>query len=280
MGLSCDVISTLSNKLGNCSEEPKVEAENKPKERAVQKENEQIENVPMENYLVPLKKKIDELCEKRDKAQPFICANGGNVCNNPCYEYQTQLEKKCPKCGGVVNKELENGKTIQKKFIEKEGIYKDVTVYDDNVCTKFNWVKDYKKIDMNSYAALKCFTRKKKTDDKNFVEYMCIDGERFDAPPNTSFLVWFMKKNQYFFPQDSKDSNTIFFYENNKAELGQALGYYGHAWKHFVNLYKCAKCGHKYHIIRTSPFRFRDQSLDKYIDNPEEYQKLKQGNTK
>ena len=62
MGLSCDVISCLSNKLGNCSEEPKVEAVNKPKERAVQIENEQIENeqiknVPMENYLNPLKKK-------------------------------------------------------------------------------------------------------------------------------------------------------------------------------------------------------------------------------
>jgi hypothetical protein len=128
---------------------------------------------------------------------------------------------------------------------------------------------------MNSYAAMKYFTRQKKIDDKKTAEYFCIDGEKFDAPPGQSFLIFFMKNNSYFFPQKSKDSNTIFFYENNKAELGQALGYYGHAWKHLVNIYICSKCGHKYHIIRTSPFRFRDQSLDKYIDNPEEYQKLK-----
>jgi len=266
MGLTCAVIACVSSKW---SEDPKVQAENKAKERQEQ----------VEKYLKPLKRKIDELCEKRDNAQPFICANGGNVCNNPCYEYQTQLEKKCPKCGGLVNKEFENGKTIQRKYFQNEGIYKDVTVYDDNVCSEFNLVKGYLNIDIDSYNAVQYFTRKKTIDNNNFVEYMCIDGERFDAPPNTDFLIWFIKNNEYFFPQNSMDSNTIFFYENNRAELGQALGYYGYAWKHFVNLYKCVKCGHKYHIIRTSPFKFRDKSLDKYIDNPEEYQKLKQGNT-
>ena len=275
MGVTASAMTCFSD-LGLCNEEPKLRAENSVKQREETIEKAQVkEEENNEKYLVPLKRKIDELCEKRDKAKPFICANGGNVCKNPCYEYQTQLETNCPQCGGVVNKELENGKSIERRFNKMKGDYENITVYDDNVCTKFNWVKDYLKIDMSSYNALKYFTRKKTIDDKNFVEYLCIDGERFDAPPNKNFLTWFIKNNQYFFPQKSKDSNTIFFYENNKAELGQALGYYGHAWKHFVNLYKCAKCGHKYHIIRTSPFRFRDQSLDKYIDNPEEYQKSK-----
>jgi hypothetical protein len=281
MGLTNDVMACI-NKTA-CGDEPNVKNENIAVERQQRRQRQEIEEsqkkevtkINMDDYLVPFKKKIDELCEKRDKAEPFICANGGNACNNPCYEYQTQLETKCPKCGGAVNKEFENGKTIERKYIKKNERYEDVTVYDDNVCSKFNWVKTYLKIDMNSYAAMKYFTRQKKIDDKKTAEYFCIDGEKFDAPPGQSFLIFFMKNNSYFFPQKSKDSNTIFFYENNKAELGQALGYYGHAWKHLVNIYICSKCGHKYHIIRTSPFRFRDQSLDKYIDNPEEYQKLK-----
>ena len=59
MGLTCAVIACVSSK---CSEDPKVQAENKAKERQEQ----------IEKYLKPLKRKIDELCEKRDNAQPFI----------------------------------------------------------------------------------------------------------------------------------------------------------------------------------------------------------------
>ena len=29
-----------------------------------------------------------------------------------------------------------------------------------------------------------------------------------------------------------------------------------------VCLYKCSKCGHKYHIMQTSPFMYRDKSKD------------------
>ena len=31
-------------------------------------------------YIAALKRKIDELCVKREQAPPLICANGGNVC--------------------------------------------------------------------------------------------------------------------------------------------------------------------------------------------------------
>ena len=63
-----------------------------------------------------------------------------------------------------------------------------------------------------------------------------------------------------------------------QPELGQSLGYYGYAWKHMVYIFECLKCNYKYHILRTSPFKFRDKSLDKYIDCPAEYQKLINGN--
>ena len=45
-----------------------------------------------------------------------------------------------------------------------------------------------------------------------------------------------------------------------------------------VYIFECLKCNYKYHILRTSPFKFRDKSLDKYIDCPAEYQKLINGN--
>ena len=48
----------------------------------------------------------------------------------------------------------------------------------------------------------------------------------------------------------------------DRAEIGQSLGYYGYAWKHMVLIYTCNLCGYKYHIIKTSPFAFRDKSKD------------------
>ena len=74
-------------------------------------------------YLAAIKRKIDELCVKREQAPPFICANGGNVCNNPCYEYQQKLETNCPKCGGAVTKAYENGKTEKEEWNKEKGIY-------------------------------------------------------------------------------------------------------------------------------------------------------------
>ena len=240
-------------------------------------EKEKKENT--EKYMKPLKKKIDELCLKREQAQPFICANGGDVCNNPCYEYQRKLEYNCPKCGGKITKEYENGKTVKNVYNEDKGIYEERAYYDDNVCTKFNWVDSYKAMDMNVNYFLKFFTRRETKDKDNWVEYLCVEGEKFEAPPNKLYSLFFMEHNDYLFPHDDMDENTCFYYQNLRPELGQALGYYGYAWKHFVNIYKCCKCGYKYHILRTSPFRFRDTSLDKYIDCPEKYQQLKQGNT-
>ena len=143
---------------------------------------------------------------------------------------------------------------------------------------KFNWTDDYKAIDVFLDNFFEFFTRRENKPDGSFVEYMVVDGERFDAPPNLEFMFFIWKYNTKLFPSKSKGEGTIFFYENNRQELGQAVGYYGYAWKHYVYLYTCTKCKHKYHIIRTSPFKFRDVSLDKYIDSHKEYKKVNGGN--
>ena len=55
-----------------------------------------------------------------------------------------------------------------------------------------------------------------------------------------------------------------FRYENqyDRPELGQSIGYYGYAWMHLVIVFDCTSCGLKYHIIKCSPFAFRDKSKD------------------
>ena len=55
-----------------------------------------------------------------------------------------------------------------------------------------------------------------------------------------------------------------FFHEQqmSRKELGQSLGYYGYTWLHYVLIFTCNLCGYKYHIIKISPFAFRDKSKD------------------
>ena len=40
----------------------------------------------------------------------------GNSCNNPIYHYNVSLIKKCPKCGGRVEEDFENGYETKKKI--------------------------------------------------------------------------------------------------------------------------------------------------------------------
>ena len=144
---------------------------------------------------------------------------------------------------------------------------------------------------MNTSNFLKYFTRREIKDKNNWVEYLCIDGQRFDAPPNTLFKTFLMENDDFFFPKTKlpvfsiinnplkykreSNNNTCFFNDKKKDELGQSLGFYGYKCKHFVSIFTCTKCGYKYHILRTSPFKFRDKSLDKYIDNPRRFPKKK-----
>ena len=97
---------------------------------------------------------------------------------------------------------------------------------------------------------------------------MMIDGERYYFPYGIGMEEFFLLNEYEFFPrQKSKIPYSLsvsFFHEQkmSRKELGQSLGYYGYAWKHFVFIFTCNLCGHKYHIIRTSPFAFRDKSKD------------------
>ena len=97
------------------------------------KNNQPDEATIAKPYIAALKRKIDELCVKREQAPPFICANGGNVCKNPCYEYQQKIETNCPKCGGEVTKDFENGKTEKEEWDKYKGMYVKKTYYDDNI---------------------------------------------------------------------------------------------------------------------------------------------------
>ena len=216
-----------------------------------------------------LKAKIDELIEKRNKSNPIVEIARGNCCRNPCYEYNPYLLTECPKCGGKVEESYENGYTIERRYDRYDGVYKDVNIYDDNVCDKFKFNDKISKEDYDLKEFFKYFKKTEKLEGKDFRDYMIIDGERFDAPTSISLEIFFKLNDEIWFPQDKIPdhnwTNTSFFIEGNRDELGQALGFYGYKWKHYVYIYRCLLCGLKYHIMRTSPFRFRDKTKDNKI---------------
>ncbi len=229
-----------------------------------------------------LNEKIKELCKKREEAKPEIIATG-NFCKNPCYEYNQKIIKNCPKCGGKVERNFENGHTIVSEWSESEQKFVDTKNYDENVCTKFEFNDKIDKIDYDLDTFFKYFEKHDEKDqykynicnkkEENGVEepedvyvknnYMIIDGEKFDTPYGLDLSDYFRINEDLFFPMDGGEG-VSFYYEKNgeRKELGQSLGYYGHAWLHMVYIYKCLACEHTYHILKTSPFRFRDKSKD------------------
>ena len=214
-----------------------------------------------------LKAKIDELIEKRNKSKPVEISRG-NCCRNPCYEYHPSLITECPKCGGKVEESYENGYTIERRY-DDLGYEKDVKIYDNNVCDKFTFNDKISKEDYDLKEFFNYFRKTEKLEGEDFREYMIIDGERFDAPTSNSLEIFFKLNENKWFPQNKIPghdwTNTSFFIERQRGELGQALGFYGYRWQHFVFIYKCNLCGLEYHIIRTSPFRFRDKTKDNKI---------------
>ena len=54
---------------------------------------------------------------------------------------------------------------------------------------------------MNTLSCLKYFTRRETKDKDNWVEYFSVDGQRYDAPPNTLYKDFFAEYNDYFFPK-------------------------------------------------------------------------------
>ena len=94
---------------------------------------------------------------------------------------------------------------------------------------------------------------------------MMIDGERFDFPYGFGMKEFFYINEKVLFPKDPNYAyNICFFYEGNIAykELGQSIGSYGYAFVHEVIVFVCYACKYKFHIVKTSPFFFRDKSKD------------------
>ena len=160
---------------------------------------------------------------------------------------------------------------------------------DTDECIKF-----FEKIDEQKISHWSCDIRtydkeKEKNVEKAIetdlpIHYMMLDGERFDFPYGISMRDFFRLNNDKFFrpPKNPMGFLSLYqhqqlsgskkgivegeycemFYERNRNELGQSCGYYGFSMLHKVYVYECNDCGHKYHIIKTSPFHYRDKSKD------------------
>ena len=215
-----------------------------------------------------LKAKVLELIEKRNKATPVVIGIG-NTCINPCYEYHPSLLTKCPKCGGKVEKDFENGYHIENRFNDVLLYYEDIKIYDQNICNEFTFNNKISKEDYDLKEFFNYFRKREELEGGDYREYLIVDGERFDAPTSITLEEFFKFNENRWFPQFKNpghdNENTSFFIEGNRPELGQSLGWYGYKWEHFVFIYTCNSCGFKYHIMRTSPFRFRDKTKDNKI---------------
>ena len=216
-----------------------------------------------------LKSKIEQLMEKMNSAKPEIIATG-NVCKIPCYEYNTSIVHFCPKCGEKVSDDVENGIITKQEYNAAKGIYEDVEYYDDVVCDKFTFNNKIDKIDYDIDELCKYFEKvdKSKTfiyklyeTDKNgqktlkdyeaYQKYMIIDGQRFDFPYGVNLRCFLELNDRHIFTREHLDNNgrynhigtynTYFFHKDNASyiDLGQALGYYGYKFKHFVLIFKC-----------------------------------------
>ena len=254
-------------------------------------------HIAEENDIVAplMKKKIDEYCLKRNTSDPVIIGTG--KCGNPCYEYNLDLLFKCPKCGGKVNKEVENKYELEEVYNDRTGRYEKQKNYKEKgICIRFNFNENIDKIDVNLDEFIKYF---EKVDNEKIVHwsaeiygqnglapvekdmpihYMMLDGERYEFPYGIHMKEFFNMNQELFFPMQndmllfsqayggkhtipSRGEICLMFYDN-QPEMGQSCGSYGFSWFHTVYIYECDECNYRYHVIKTSPFNHRDKSKD------------------
>ena len=114
------------------------------------------------------------------------------------------------------------------------------------------------------------------------IHYMMVDGERFDFPYGIHMREFFMINYEKLcnacsvgeFLSELKEDYFRDDYVIGKGEkcdiydglqntvLGQSCGFFGWCGTHYVYIYECDDCHHKYHVIKTSLFRHRDISKD------------------
>jgi hypothetical protein len=236
--------------------------------------------------LIPkMKEKIDQLMSKQN--ENIVEIGTGNSCNSPCYTYNSKFFKECPKCQGKVISKYENGVYKKEEFDYRTEQYREYTAYnEEKICTGFRFNNKIGKEDVDINALFEYFD---KVDNEkiahysiNFVvdrntyetrteefdlpyHYMMIDGERFDFPYGFRMKDFFCFNEYEFFPKEYNYAlKNCIFYEGNirYPDIGQSLGSYGYAFLHLVLVFICESCGYKYHIVRISPFFFRDKSKD------------------
>ena len=243
-----------------------------------------------EKFAAKMRDKIFQLIKQgADSSNPQIIGTG-NSCNNPIYIYNVKIMDVCPKCQGRVEEELENGYELKERWDDTAECYRKVKNYNESkICTRFKWNNN---IDIWDVDLNECFKHYDKEDPqkkehitvqtevgpKEFdvaYHYMMIDGERFDFPFCMNMRSAFLQNEYVFFPKKNTkvvdgmpalgySHRICFFYEQNRMELGKPIGNYGYAWRHEVYIFTCNSCGYKYHIAKSSPFAFRNKSLDAY----------------
>ena len=146
----------------------------------------------------------------------------------------------------------------------------DIWDVDMNECCKH-----YDKVDPQKKEHIIVKTKEGQKEFDVPYHYMMIDGERFDFPFCMNMFSAIFHNDPFFFPRQGKGMqipNTniyvsygwqpTFFYEQNRIEMGQSIGFYGLAWRHEVTIFTCNSCGYRFHIVKSSPFAFRNKSLD------------------
>ena len=237
-----------------------------------------------------MKNKIYELIARgiNNDNPPII--GTGNSCNNPCYIYNIKITSTCPKCGGRIKGDKENDYELGEKWDERTGTFEKYKKYNESkICTAFRWnnnidiwdvdmnecCKHYDKVDPQKKEHIIVKTKEGQKEFDVPYHYMMIDGERFDFPFCMNMFSAIFHNDPFFFPRQGKGMqipNTnmylsygwqpTFFYEQNRIEMGQSIGIYGLAWRHEVTIFTCNSCGHKFHVVKSSPFAFRNKSLD------------------
>jgi len=199
---------------------------------------------------------LDQLITKRDSQTPREVAHG-NYCKNPCYEFNLNLINSCPKCKGKVVMEYENEYTTQIAYDQNGNKY-DKKIYNKTACDEFEFNELVSYEDRSFGALCAYFELEEKEGDKvNY--YMMLEGERIDL--GTSNLLGFLYKYQKrLLPE--KNGVELLLGFNTLGKPTNLLLLQNGTRIPLVCLYKCSLCGHKYHIMQTSPFMYRDKSKD------------------
>lgn len=208
---------------------------------------------------------LTRLIDKRDASTPKVIASG-NYCKNPCYEFNLNLVSECPKCKGAVVMEYENDYTTTQAY-DKNGHLYEKKIYNKTCCNQFDFDSSISAEDRD-FSALVNYFQKSETEGTTTKYYMLLEGERIDL--GTQQLFQFLYLNQKKLLPEKNGVETILSFINLGKCTIYLLNQGGFERLPIACLYRCNKCGHKYHIMQTSPLMYRDKSKDGKEDKKEE----------